>query len=68
MVGRVCNQELTKAPCIYNMLLQLTCLLLATAVSAAPKVMVISHDGATPWLVELYLASGELSLHQGLGL
>ncbi len=46
----------------------LTCLLLATAALAAPKVIVISLDGATPWLVHQYLASGAISRTKGLGL
>ena len=46
----------------------LTCLLLATAASAAPKVIVISLDGATPWPVHQYLASSALSRTKGLGL
>src|SRR5262245_8238430 len=41
---------------------------LAALASAAPKVIVISLDGATPRLVDQYMASGALSPTQGLGL
>jgi len=43
-------------------------LLLAAAATAAPKVIVISLDGATPRLVDQHMASGALSPTQGLGL
>jgi Type I phosphodiesterase / nucleotide pyrophosphatase len=47
-------------------------LLVLSAISvdclAAPKVVVISLDGATPRIVEKYLESGVLSKHRGLGL
>ena len=43
-------------------------MLLATEASTAPKVILISLDGATPWLVNQYLASGVLSRHEGVGL
>ena len=46
----------------------LACMLLATEASTAPKVILISLDGATPWLVNQYLASGVLSRHEGVGL
>jgi len=36
--------------------------------SAAPRVVLISLDGATPRLVDQYLASGALPSNQGLGL
>ena len=42
--------------------------LLAAVASAAPKVIVISLDGATPRLVDQFMASGALSPTQGLGL
>ena len=42
--------------------------LLAAVAAAAPKVIVISLDGATPRLVDQYMASGALSPTQGLGL
>src|SRR5262245_17057266 len=42
--------------------------LLAAVASAAPKVIVISLDGATPRLVDQYMASGALSPTHGLGL
>src|SRR5262245_36000618 len=41
---------------------------LAAVASAAPKVIVISLDGATPRLVDQYMANGALSPTQGLGL
>jgi len=43
-------------------------MLLATEATTAPKVILISLDGATPWLVNQYLVSGVLSRHEGLGL
>src|SRR5262245_52470733 len=43
-------------------------LVLASAVGAAPKFILISLDGATPRLVEQYLASGALPPNEGLGL
>jgi predicted AlkP superfamily pyrophosphatase or phosphodiesterase len=46
----------------------LACILLATEASTAPKIMLISLDGATPWLVNQYLASGVLSRQEGVGL
>ena len=42
--------------------------LLAAVAAAAPKVIVISLDGATPRLVDQHMASGALSPTQGLGL
>ena len=42
--------------------------LLAAVATAAPRVIVISLDGATPRLVDQYMASGVLSPTQGLGL
>lgn len=41
---------------------------LAAVASAAPKVIVISLDGATPRLVDQYMANGALNPTQGLGL
>jgi hypothetical protein len=41
---------------------------LASAVAAAPKVVIISLDGATPRFVDQYLASGALDPNTGLGL
>jgi predicted AlkP superfamily pyrophosphatase or phosphodiesterase len=35
---------------------------------AAPRIILISLDGATPRLVDQYLASGDFPLNQGLGL
>lgn len=46
----------------------LTAALQSPAGHAAPKVVVISLDGATPRLVNQYLADGTLSADQGLGL
>jgi Type I phosphodiesterase / nucleotide pyrophosphatase len=46
----------------------LATMLLATEATTAPKVILISLDGATPWLVNQYLVSGVLSRHEGLGL
>jgi hypothetical protein len=46
----------------------LACMLLATEASPAPKIILISLDGATPWLVNQYLASGVLSRQEGVGL
>ena len=46
----------------------LTIMLLATEASTAPKVILISLDGATPWLVNQYLGSGVLSRQEGVGL
>src|SRR5215475_1618303 len=43
-------------------------MLLATEASTAPKVILISLDGATPWLAIQYLVSGVLSRQEGLGL
>jgi len=43
-------------------------LALASAVGAAPKFVLISLDGATPRLVDQYLASGALPPNEGLGL
>src|SRR5262245_27449408 len=43
-------------------------MLLATESSPAPKVILISLDGATPSLVNQYLASGVLSRQEGVGL
>src|SRR5262245_56147763 len=43
-------------------------LVLASAAVAAPKIILISLDGATPRLVDQYLASGDLPANQGLGL
>ena len=42
--------------------------LLAAVAAAAPRVIVISLDGATPRLVDQHMASGALSPTQGLGL
>jgi predicted AlkP superfamily pyrophosphatase or phosphodiesterase len=42
--------------------------LLAAGASAAPKVILISLDGATPWLLDRFLVSGVLSRHEGVGL
>jgi hypothetical protein len=42
--------------------------LLTAAASAAPKVILISLDGATPWLLDRFLVSGVLSRHEGVGL
>src|SRR5262245_16042528 len=42
--------------------------LLTAAVAAAPKVIVISLDGATPRLVDEQMQSGVLSPTRGLGL
>src|SRR5262245_35491586 len=49
-------------------LLGLASVLLAGAAVAAPRVVVISLDGATPGFVEQYLDSGVLSGKKGLGL
>ena len=46
----------------------LATMLFATEASTAPKVILISLDGATPWLVNQYLASGVLNRHEGVGL
>ena len=43
-------------------------LLVGTAALAAPKVVIISLDGATPRFVDQYLASGALGANTGLGL
>jgi len=43
-------------------------MLLATEASTAPKVVLISLDGATPWLVNQYLARGVFSRHERVGL
>src|SRR5262245_49800010 len=43
-------------------------LALASAMSAAPKLVLISLDGATPRLVEQYIASGALPPNEGLAL
>ena len=42
--------------------------LFATIAVAAPKVIVISLDGATPRFVDQYLATGALGPNEGLGL
>jgi hypothetical protein len=43
-------------------------LALSACAMAAPKVIVISLDGATPWLLEQYLSDGSLSKERGIGL
>lgn len=60
----------------FSPLISAACLLIiaAPAIAAeltqatAPKVILISLDGATPWLLDQYLASGAISPNQGLGL
>src|SRR5262245_49114904 len=42
--------------------------LLKTSVSATPKFILISLDGATPRLVNQYLVNGSLPPNEGLGL
>ena len=48
--------------------LVLTATLLTAGASAAPKVILISLDGATPRFVNQYLVSGALSHDEGVGL
>lgn len=45
----------------------LPCILMASAAAAAPKVVVISLDGAKPALIQEYLAKGILKRKGGLG-
>ena len=58
------------SPCLLRRLFTSTSLslLLTTSLPAAPKVIVISLDGATPRLVEQYLQDGTLPSDQGVGL
>jgi hypothetical protein len=46
----------------------LAAMLLTTGASATPKVILIALDGATPRLINQYLASGVLRCDEGIGL
>jgi hypothetical protein len=46
----------------------LAAMLRTTGVSAPPKVILMSLDGATPRLINQYLASGVLTWDEGIGL
>jgi arylsulfatase A-like enzyme len=48
-------------------LVLLPALLLVDAAAAAPRIIVISLDGATPRLVDEYTAAGALDPHRGIG-
>jgi hypothetical protein len=53
---------------IPTMILIASTLALTASAGAAPKIVLISLDGATPRLVDQYLASGALPPNEGLGL
>jgi predicted AlkP superfamily pyrophosphatase or phosphodiesterase len=44
------------------------CALIATPAFAAPRVVLISLDGATPYLVQEFMRDGTIPHHKGLGL
>jgi predicted AlkP superfamily pyrophosphatase or phosphodiesterase len=50
-----------------TLLFSITVLLIATHLIAAPKVIIISLDGATPRLVDQYTQSGVINPNEGLG-